>query len=104
MNMRRNLNNDRVVQNLTSLIKRIEKETKESVEYTELLNKDLKTIFSEIESYNKQLMELEQKERDLLKTTDNGRHDRKELQKANNAMKSAIHQKLVMREQEKYAL
>jgi hypothetical protein len=49
-------------------------------------------------------MELEQKERGINKGIDNYRQDKKELTKANNAMKSAIHQKLVVREKEKFEL
>ena len=54
-------------------------------------------------------MELEAKERELLKSnagagSSDNRQERKELQKANNAMKTAIHQKLVMREKERYEL
>ena len=66
------------------------------------MNKELKTINQEIESYNRQLMELEKKERNA--DSGNQKHDRRELVKANNAMKSAIHQKLVVREKEKFGV
>lgn len=98
--MRRNTENDKVVQNLTNLIKKIEKESQVSQEEQAGLNKELKTINQEIESYNRQLMELEKKEKNA--DSGNQKHDRRELIKANNAMKSAIHQKLVVREKEKF--
>ena len=70
----------------------------------------MKTLNTEIESYNKQLLELDIKERDLLKSASTAvggleqRKEKKELQKANNAMKTVIHQKMVVREKERYDL
>ena len=53
-------------------------------------------------------MELEGKEKDILKSGAGGgaesRKERKELQKANHAMKSAIHNKLVTKTKEHYEL
>lgn len=72
------------------------------------MNAELKILNAEIESYNKQLMELESKEREILKSSaglnSESRWETKELQKANNAMKSAIHLKLVEKEKERYDL
>jgi len=42
--VRRNTENDKVVQNWTSLIKKIEKESKQSQEDQAQLNKELRTI------------------------------------------------------------
>jgi len=47
-------------------------------------------------------LELEKKERNV--NAGDHRNDKKELIKANNAMKSAIHQKLVIREKEKFEI
>lgn len=55
----------------------------------------------EIESYNKQLSELELK--DSVAQPD-GAQGASSLAKANNALKSAIHQQLLVRERERFTL
>ena len=60
------------------------------------LRKEVYTINLEIDSYNKQLAEIEMKE------GNNGKGGAGGLQNANNAMKSSIHQKLMLREREKF--
>lgn len=93
--IKKKCSSDKVIRNLNFLIKKIESDTLAANEEQKTINSELKILNSEIESYNKQLMELEGKEREILKTSSSGgaesRRELKELQKANNAMKSAIH-------------
>ena len=73
-----------MIRNLNSLIKKIEKESQTLLETQSELKKELKIINAEIESYNKQLVELEHKEKDILKAAMSGeaanaRKEKKEL-------------------------
>lgn len=76
------------------------------------MNGELKNLNAEIESYNIKLMELEAKEKDIIRNFD-GKSDgkgidniqqRKELKEANNALKTEIHTKKILKEREKYDL
>ena len=77
-------NNDKVIRNLYTLIKKIEKELVTLNETQNTVKANLKIINAEIESYNKQLIDLENREKDILKSNmggggADGRKEKKEL-------------------------
>jgi chromosome segregation ATPase len=101
--IRKKTQNDKVIQNIEILIKKIEKEAQVSTSQLGSLSKELKVLTTEIESYNNKIAELTEKEKELMKGGIGG-SDKRDLQKANNALKTAIHQKLVEKEKEKFDL
>ena len=99
--------NDRILNNLSGLIGKIEKDKVNMKAKQDKLTLDLRTLSNEIESYESQLRELDIKERNILKSLSDGaeaRKERKDMQMANNALKSEIHKKLVQREKDRYEL
>ena len=60
--MSKNLNSDKVMRNLAALIKRLKQEKQDAVTLQKKIEKDLKIFTQEIESYNKQLIDLDAKE------------------------------------------
>lgn len=64
--MSKNLNSDKVMRNLASLIKRLKQEKQDAVTLQKKIEKDLKIFTQEIESYNKQLIDLDAKEKEQL--------------------------------------
>jgi flagellar motility protein MotE (MotC chaperone) len=85
-----NLNSDKVMRKLSELMDRARDSRQLEEERVKTLKKDIKIVTQEIQSYNKQLEELDGKESSKgvgegSKTGGGG------LQNANNALKSAIH-------------
>lgn len=76
-----NLNSDKVIRKLSELTKRAREQKQQAEDRQKQLRKEFNTINLEIDSYNKQLGEMEVKE-----GSGGGG-----LQYANNAMKSSIH-------------
>ena len=74
--------------------KRLESEAKQADDDLKAKDRDLKMCVQEIHSYNRQLQEVEK----------GGPSQAQALQNANNALKSTIHQKLQVRERERYEL
>eukprot|EP00347_Sterkiella_histriomuscorum_P003242 403365044 len=110
LEIKKKCSNDKVIRNLTVLIKKIESETQAANLQQKEFNKELKVLNSEIENSNKQLLELETKERENLKQHAAGgsgkdqRQSRQDFQKAGNALKSDIHKQLFAKEKERYDL
>ena len=93
----KDLNSDKVIRNLNALIKRVKKEKEDAKEQKKKIKKEMKIVTQEIESYNKQLAGADQKDKE-------GELIDASLMKANNALKSVVHQKLLVRERERFAL
>jgi hypothetical protein len=63
--MNKDLNSDSVMRNLAALTKRVERESEEANEAQRKFKNDLKIVIQEINSYNKQLHEIDVKERGI---------------------------------------
>lgn len=87
MDINKDLNGDKVMRTMIALIRKAEKERYEASESSKRLKKEHAVVTQEIESYKKQLADLENAE-----------------SKTNHALKSAIHQQKLARESEGYQL
>ena len=69
--MNKDLNSDSVLRNLAALTKRVERESEEANEAQRKFKNDLKIVIQEINSYNKQLHEIDVKERGISQSIEN---------------------------------